>query len=289
MVKRRAESIGPVKYINLVGIELEGAWEKYNQAGECIRNQAPQNLKGDSSVETRLRYNQDFCYDDNNCNGPSCSDRCDKRHGWIGEIASHAIVPQPHVLGQWITRNYPDKVDSSCGLHIHASFINNNDYAKLVTEKFGDFLNAELKKFGKKYNLSRYHRLWTRLDGEYYCEKSFIGEAQISGLTEHRYTQVNYYAYHQHGTVEIRTLPAFRDCYIAIAAIYTVIRSIEKFLTQFDLDIENGTVNFQEFTECDHQIADNLSDIKEEIIDLGESGRGVLSKEVQNVNELLIV
>lgn len=207
--RKRAESLGTVKYINKVGIELEGGWSE--RVGDVIRCR-PRHLKSDGSVCVSL-----------------------DGIGWVGEIASHPITPSAQVLGQWIRRNYPDKVNDTCGIHVHVSTLWENDYAKLINRDFQVCLFQFLKDFGEKHKLGTNHELWTRLKGgRSYCKPQWKGNSQFEGGSDDRYTAINFMAYKRHGTVEIRVLPAFRDAHMAVKGIYTVIRAVESFLSTVD-------------------------------------------------------
>lgn len=271
MARKRAATLGEIKYIDKVGVELEGAWEMYDEYGNKIRNQMPRHLKGDSSVE---------CYPENG--------DFNEGEGWTGEIASHPIVPDSHILGQWIARNYPDRTDETCGLHVHFSLKNDNDYAKLITPAFCNFVNAELEKFGTAYKLPNTHELWKRINGaRSYCAKVFKGEEQINNETRDRYTQVNFRAYHIHGTVEIRTLPGFRDCHVAIAAIYTLIRAVEKFISLTNEAIAEGNCAFKMDSIYDSELPELSDDlITADVSELGESAYSIITREIQDVEDI---
>lgn len=134
-----------------------------------------------------------------------------------------------------VTRCYPEKVDETCGLHVHLSFDRPTVHrltAPAFFTHFADFWKA----WGTRHQIHRSSEFWSRLAGECeYCEPmEFQSENAYYGHTtpfqSDRYSQVNFQAYREHGTLECRLLPAFKYSRVAIKAIAGVIDCFEEYL-----------------------------------------------------------
>lgn len=167
-----------------LGIELEGGW-----------NSKPQDLKPDGSV-----------------NSINCA--------YLGEVASKPLGIKS-VLS-WVDKNYPDKVNHTCGLHIHISLYSHADYSKLMSRKFFLYLHREFKSWGLSYPINDDSAFWKRMAGENtYCKNKFNNpdkQAETNYRESIRYSHLNY-CFKLHGTIEFRMLPMFQKKEIALSAI----------------------------------------------------------------------
>jgi hypothetical protein len=193
--------------IKMAGVELEGAWthDKLNTLGI--------DLEDDGSVG-------DF--------SNAVYDECD-----LGEIPSPPFSSVPEFM-KFITTNYPDFVNKTCGMHVHVSTNTLADYQALMNVKFYSFLKLSLSVWGKKNNILPKSAFWTRLKGNngQFCADRFNPDTQV--LTEYkggdRYTMLNY-CYKVHGTMECRVLPMFKSKKIAAAAVNRVLWTVNKYLS----------------------------------------------------------
>lgn len=172
----------PKNRIRRIGLELEGCWNKHP--------------KGISRIEV---------------------DRSVFR-GHIppgyeaGEIVSGPIPPI--FLSRFVKRAYPQKVDETCGLHIHMSFEHPRYYSVLMDQDYYDTIKEYLKRWAKKEAFPKDHHIWERLGGKsIFCQDIFWPDLQYSNDRKdydkarkgHRYTITHYCG--RLNTIEIRVLP----------------------------------------------------------------------------------
>jgi len=146
-----------VQRIDKIGIELEGGWDESNY---------PEENHHDGSV--------------------SCEGHL------VGETCSPPL--KYNQIESWVTRNYPDHSNKSCGMHVHFSFTNELAYMQLLNKEFYEkvFL-PNLREWGETNQITGQY--WQRLDGNCsFCLKGFKGEIQKSmeGRDDIRYYHLNY-------------------------------------------------------------------------------------------------
>lgn len=134
---------------------------------------------------------------------------------------------------------YPDETGPDCGLHVHISFVNQYDIALLATQPFFRYFRSRLLAWGESMGLSRKGQFFRRLFGKNsYCnfnpERDPDTTDQMTNM--HRYAQINFSAWREHKTVEVRLLPMFRHRRMALAAVIQVVRIFEDWLGE---DCEN--------------------------------------------------
>jgi len=215
-----------MKHIKLMGIELEGGWNR-------LRDEQKKFFHEDSSVHVNHNRNDaDYC----DCDCDICSDHeangcCNENNGgydWVGELASPPLKPID--LIPWINENYPHGIDNTCGAHIHLSFNSLLDYSRLMDRAFYDYFLDKMDSFGHDYKVKG--TFWDRLAGKNtYCLRDFQPEKQ-SKVTCHddvRYAILNA-CYMLYETYEIRVLPVFRKKDITLNAVSYVENIIESYL-----------------------------------------------------------
>lgn len=186
--------------VSLTGVELEGAWRVKTD-----------DMYRDGSVTESLARNISCHCDEDACD-------CDP---FAGETNSQAVPIDE--IDQWIDSHYPDRMDSSCGIHVHIS--TNGDklaYGKLMTPRFFRYYLKRYQEWGMRNNINEGSRFWNRLAGNvYYARKSFKAMAQFkaSRRVSDRYCMLNY-CYGLHETLESRLLPTFNESRIAKSAIH---------------------------------------------------------------------
>lgn len=182
--------------IKLIGIELEGAWDHEPDAP----------IHGDGSVMVHGEYD-------------------------AGEISSPPL--RRDQVNGFITRNYPDRVDASCGLHVHTSLVNVGRYAQLMSADFFRHWKSELRKWGGRYPIRAQSPFWSRLNGyNTYCQDEWgpAEQAQATSKWDCRYRMLNF-CWTLHGTLEARVLPMFKQSATAIAAVNRHLDIIEDWLS----------------------------------------------------------
>ena len=165
------------------GVELEGLWFDRNES-----------IKYDASVEFE---DADSGNQRCSCGSPTCGnfdeDIEESDGDNVGEIAS-PILYSPREVKFWTRENYPDRVNNSCGLHIHFSGI---DWRKVSKRSTDQYLRMIQK---LKLDKSTARQLEARIDGNNtYCKRGV-------GYND-RYYQFNMTAINKFGTMEIRVLP----------------------------------------------------------------------------------
>lgn len=191
-----------------MGVELEGAW-----------------IKPRATVATLCRGAK--AHDDHSVHIPR-TPTADP-----GEIVTR---PHDNLFGLLddVSTLWPDMVDVSCGLHIHASFTP-LDGSVIASTEFYEFLKKEWAAWGKEEKLPRSHEFWVRLrGGNKFAKDLFDPEKQLRAparTREERYTMMNFNAWHKHGTIECRLLPMFQEKQVALSAIAKLASIYDTFLS----------------------------------------------------------
>lgn len=196
-----------LKYINLIGVELEGGWSSSN--GRTI---VP-----DGSVRVM--------------SAP-----------YKGEVQSKPSTLEN--LEGFVFQHAPPFIDNSCGLHVHVSFKDKvGSFLALMDDSFWQLFQKRMFEWGKKEKLPENHQFWSRLRGDNrFCKKMFQPSNQINLMqkSETRYTQLNY-CYAMHGTIECRLFPAFSEPAKIMSAVYALVSCYEEFL---DIHLSKITKEF---------------------------------------------
>lgn len=186
--------------IDQIGVELEGGWTKLPKGTAALVHDG--SVKFDSLMDPAVGHPM-----------------VDGKLLRPGEMVS---PPMPQsMLNAWLTQHFPQKVNETCGLHIHMSFKSPLIYQRLMDASFGKTILEFLSRWGeqevKDGNLLKTHPLFRRLAGtSEFCQDAFFADDQASMARKdyqrnrpgHRYTVVNY-PYRMHQTVEVRVLPMF--------------------------------------------------------------------------------
>ena len=189
---------------------------------------------------------QDVMYDcryfsntQNNCDldcSCDCQCECDcESNNEVGEVASPKL--KVNEAKDWILNNYPDEHNSTCGLHIHLSFVNDKkDYQIISTKRFYDHFMKEIRQWSIDRNINDNSRFIKRLNGVKYSLDEFHADQQIISESDTRYTHLNY-CYnkftdnnHEFGTVEIRVGTVFDDPNLSVEYVHKVIQIFNEYL-----------------------------------------------------------
>jgi hypothetical protein len=159
----------------------------------------------------------------------------------IGELPSPVLMVDSRkaddlTLEKWLTQHYPQKVNKTCGMHVHMSFQNAFQYQRLMDESYTWTMGEYVRRWAKE-NLPLDHCIWSRLRGEsQYCTFKYYpdGQAQQTRKQYHhdkdcRYTVIHY-CFSRFGTIECRLLPMMPDAQIALSAIKEVLAITSAFL-----------------------------------------------------------
>lgn len=204
------------KYIDKVGLELEGLWFK-RQEKELVRDASlewGQFTKG-QQLSREGKLNTDYI------------------NYHMGEKTSKPLDDWDRVA-KYLTENWPDETSKKSAFHIHVSLKDINLYSALMPREFYDFFLIEMEKWGKNYPCTN-QMFWDRLeDKNKYARRQFRPERQITQKTkehndENRYTHLNY-CYGVFQTVECRLFPTFMDYRTAISATKALIDCIDAYL-----------------------------------------------------------
>lgn len=185
-----------LKYINKIGCELEGSWDN-----------CPYDLIQDVSVVI-----DDAIYEGETNSPPLCYED----------------------LVKWIKNNTPNKVNSTCGLHVHVSLHRTKDYIRLMEKGFNSFFLVYMEKWGTEtMKFPKKHVFWERYNSENrFCLKDFNPDEQVNlkNKGNARRTHLNY-CYALHGTIECRLFPAFNKSDSIIKCVEAYVDCIESYLS----------------------------------------------------------
>lgn len=192
--------LGKIKNrIALVGVELEGGW--------ITLPPGVQNLEHDGSV----------------FNG-----RLPAGVKYIGELPLGPAIPA--AIDELMRINHPQKVNATCGMHVHMSFDTLWYYHLLMVPEYQKTMLHYLTLWAQERKFKDSHHIWGRLRGESrFCQDKFWPDAQASTKRKghdqnahgHRYTHVHYCG--RQNTIEIRTLPMMDTLKTAISAVHRVL------------------------------------------------------------------
>lgn len=198
----------PRNRIEAIGVELEGAWQKTPEGSKIVRDGSVFKALGDDGGVGRT-------------NLPGYA---------VGEVQIGPI--QPIAMSAGVRRAYPQKMDKSCGLHVHMSVKKLLFYSALTAAEYQATVVHYLKQWAKLNDLPADNELWERLEGNsLYCQLKHWPWKQIAWERNkdfdqqregHRYTAIHY-CWHRTRTIECRLLPMFEDVELSISAIQYVI------------------------------------------------------------------
>lgn len=139
---------------------------------------------------------------------------------------------------KWLKTHYPQKVNQTCGMHVHLQTSNSLAYSRLLDARYPGTVIEYFKRWSTREGLAKDHPIWPRLRGKsIYCQHLYMGEEQIRNTQKdhdrarpgHRYTVINY-CHGRYGTVECRLLPMMQTVEQAERAIQEYIDITNAFL-----------------------------------------------------------
>ena len=189
--------------VHLVGIELEGGWEKLPKGAEVVR-------------DTSVRFPIAIAH--------------------VGEMVSRPLELAEYP--KWLKQFYPHHVNETCGMHVHMSFQTALTYSRLMNPKYPATIVRYIRAWAEREGFNMDHPIWPRLDNKSeYCQHVYQAEDQVFITRKeydhhargHRYTVVGY-PFGRHTTVEVRLLPMMADAAQAQRAIEEVLKITNAYL-----------------------------------------------------------
>jgi hypothetical protein len=156
----------------------------------------------------------------------------------IGELPIGPAIPA--AIAELMRINHPQKVNATCGMHVHQSFESLWHYQLLMVPEYQKTVIHYLKQWATENKFKPEHHIWDRLNGKSpYCQDKFWPDAQASTKRKghdqtahgHRYTHIHYCGRPGMNTIECRTLPMMETLRVAISAVH------------FLLDITNASIH----------------------------------------------
>ena len=227
--------------IHRVGVELEGGWVKL-PPGVSLTHDGSVSIKQpeDPTFERKYRQWQETA---NRANQegrlntvPPPTHRI-KLH--VGELPSTPMEVEK--VAAWMKEFYPDKVNETCGLHVHVSFKSVLQYQRLMTPSYPATIVEYFTQWARAEGLSDKHPLWERLTGNNrFCKHEFHAQEQVVSRKDHnqtrpghRYTVINYCYSVYGGTLECRLLPMMDTSDQGIRAVQHVLAITNAFLMAY--------------------------------------------------------
>lgn len=249
----------------MIGIEIEGYYRDLPAAQRLAESVTGERGTSDGSLASRATCRgedadggEESCdCDDEDCSSchPTCPGRATCRvcgtEAW--EFRTH-----PGTLGEQLRQLhslYPDAVSYSCGMHVHASFLDPSDVTMLAGDPFLDTFYRGMRAWGERAEIARGTAFWKRLENENrYCRPHRAADLWGDDVarandTRDRYAAVNFQAYHeQRKTVEFRLLPMFQMEQVARSAIAAIVDIVESYLAAQERDHARATIVVPDLT-----------------------------------------
>lgn len=155
--------------------------------------------------------------------------------GWVGEYRMGPFTSWA-AAKEKLTSHWPDRVNRTCGLHVHVSLTQSGLYTALMTERFYAHMLSSLRRFARIHHYASSSPMMARLRGENsycaigYSDDAVYRQANTRGKGGERYNAVNF-CKALHGTVEIRVLPATASALRGLRSIDRVLRTINRYLS----------------------------------------------------------
>ena len=233
-----------MNHIKGIGIEIEGAWAKTNPKTGAVQHDG--SVSGFSSRSYVLGEV---------ALGPFFSEEADTISSYFANIES--------VVNEY----FPDKTNSTCGVHFHFSTKRLADYVKLMRPEFYVKYRKAIEEYAQKTRLSVLtqkrirgnHLINYRGKNKNYCFDTFAPEQQYTVFKKYdegRYRQLNF-CFAKHGTLECRVFSAKITRKKLIASLRWLFKFINDYL---DEDLSEMPNDFTEF--C----VEDVDPSKEEVV-----------------------
>lgn len=250
--------------IALAGVELEGCFHRRPDGAHEDGSVQVTCSNSGCSFSSNNRHGEcdcecSGCDDEDHCNDTSEACYYRQAGAFTGELSSPPMAIEE--MEAYVLANYPDHVDTSCGMHVHMSFTDEADYSRLMYPDFWDYFQESWAKWAPE-NLHPKSKFWDRFAGNNrYCLKEFIPERQWTqtGRSDARYRHLNF-CWGIHRTLECRLLPMFKHKSTAVKAINHLFELVNTFLNT----CESPVIEHSEEIDVDAVEAEE----NEELIDM---------------------
>jgi len=220
-----------MNHIKGIGIEIEGAWLKTNPKTGAV--QPDGSVSGFSSRSYVLGEV---------ALGPFFSEEADTISSYFANIESVA------------NEYFPDKTNSTCGVHFHFSTKRLADYVKLMRPEFYVKYRKAIEEYAQKTRLSVLtqkrikgnHLINYRGKNKNYCFDTFAPEQQYTVFKKYdegRYRQLNF-CFAKHGTLECRVFSAKITRKKLIASLRWLFKFINDYLDEDLSEMPNDSTEF---------------------------------------------
>lgn len=218
-----------LKYIDKIGVELEGAWDK--------NGTIPSGLKNEESIFIKHRCGNI------QANPLTCGCKSSEKLSRVKEVPisgdwyeKEAVSPPMKLdsIMEWLKGYYPTVSNKTCGMHVHVSFKSSGSYLKLMDNKFNAYFLDFMDKKGKADKEIGTDFYFERMTGKNkFCTKLFRPAEQVE-VTNGANNQIRYsllnFCWKLHGTLECRMFPMYPNPQIAGKAIVAFIDCVESYL-----------------------------------------------------------
>jgi hypothetical protein len=145
---------------------------------------------------------------------------------------------------------YPDKYDSTGGMHVHISLGQPTDAALLACQEFFAYAHTRWAAWGAREQVNPDSQFWKRLRGENrYCLPVTDNDLTPSRFMRgDRYRWLNFCSWARHKTIELRLLPLFGSEALAHSAIVEWCAIVEDWLAGPALAAMAGHAAILDFT-----------------------------------------
>ena len=161
-------------------------------------------------------------------------DESSSNYYFAGESDSSPCSSMRDLLN-YLTTNYPDEHDSSCGMHMHISFKSKRAYMTLISSHFKDELMDFYYNWLDQNKINENSRAYQRLKNNTYCENTFRKEDVETQLyardkdSSVRYRVLNY-CFSLHNTIELRFLNIFDKKEISLKCVKDIVKFIDSYI-----------------------------------------------------------
>lgn len=155
----------------------------------------------------------------------------------LGELANGPMVMEE--WRTWLKKHYPQRVNDTCGMHVHLSPRTSLAYSRLMDPRYPSTVVDYMKQWAIEKQLPKNHAFWPRLKGKsLYCQHLYMADDQVRNTNKdhnrerpgHRYTVINY-CHGRFGTIECRLLPMMENVDQAIELIQELVDVTNGFLS----------------------------------------------------------
>lgn len=222
--------------LKAIGVEIEGGWNDVSKVLKYFHSDWSTPIEGFKNIEHILPYG-DYHVDN------YIIERVQKEISYPvhGEVASEPL-PNLREVYRWVNKVHPQGFARTCGIHVHTSFHNLTQYAKIMTPHFYNLMIERMEEFGKKEVNGKdgaeenfWHR-WSGKNLEYaarrfeYCTD--YNQRKNNLIHYGAFVRGGNYGKFRHQTFEFRLLPSFEKAATTRKGISAYLKTIKECLTK---------------------------------------------------------